>query len=228
LPFLKLKKGADIMSSSADQIKELRAMTGAGFLDCKKALVETEGNLDKAVDMLREKGLAAAAKKSGRIATDGAVGSYIHGNGKIGVLVEINCETDFVAKTEDFRSLVHDVSMHIAASNPRYVSQDQVEPGVIEKEKQILINQAINEGKKPEIAEKVVGGRLEKFIKEICLLDQPFVKDQDITVGQLVQQKIAKFGENISVRRFLRFELGEGLQKREDDFASEVAKLQQQ
>ena len=137
-------------------------------------------------------------------------------------------ETDFVAKTEEFKALVHDIAMHIAASSPRYVSKEEVEPSVLEKEKQILINQAINEGKKPEIAEKVVAGRLEKFIQEICLLEQPFVKDQDITVGQLVKEKIAKFGENISVRRFVRFEMGEGLQKREDDFASEVAKLQQQ
>jgi elongation factor Ts len=216
------------MSSSADKVKELRAMTGAGFLDCKKTLEEAGGDLEKAADLLREKGLAAASKKSGRITADGVVDSYIHGNGKIGVLVEINCETDFVAKTEEFKALVHDIAMHIAASSPRYVSKEEVEPSVLEKEKQILINQAINEGKKPEIAEKVVAGRLEKFIQEICLLEQPFVKDQDITVGQLVKEKIAKFGENISVRRFVRFEMGEGLQKREDDFASEVAKLQQQ
>jgi len=214
--------------SSADKIKELRALTGAGFLDCKKALAETGDNLQKAVDLLREKGLAAAAKKSGRVTAEGIVGSYIHGNGRIGVLVEVNCETDFVAKTDDFKGLVHDICMHVAASNPMYVSKDEVEPAVLEKEKQILMNQAINEGKKPEFVEKVVSGRLEKFVTEICLLEQPFVKDPNITIGQLVQQKIAQFGENITLRRFIRFEMGEGLQKREDDFAAEVAKLQQQ
>lgn len=212
---------------SAESIKELRAMTGAGFLDCKKALEETNGDLDKAADFLREKGLAAAAKKSGRITAEGSVGSYIHGNGRIGVMVEVNCETDFVAKTDDFKELVHDICMHVAASNPRYVSKDQVEQSVLDHEKQVLINQAINEGKKPEIAERVVSGRMDKFVSEICLLEQPFVKNPDITVNQLVQHKIAQFGENISVRRFARFEMGEGLQKREDDFAAEVARLQQ-
>lgn len=212
---------------SAESIKELRAMTGAGFLDCKKALEETNGDLNKAADFLREKGLAAAAKKSGRITAEGSVGSYIHGNGRIGVMVEVNCETDFVAKTDDFKGLVHDICMHVAASSPRYVSKDQVEQSVLDHEKQVLINQAINEGKKPEIAEKIVSGRMEKFVSEICLLEQPFVKNPDITVNQLVQHKIAQFGENISVRRFARFEMGEGLQKREDDFAAEVAKLQQ-
>lgn len=213
---------------SAESIKELRAMTGAGFLDCKKALEQMNGDIEKAASYLREKGLAAAAKKSGRITAEGSVGSYIHGNGRIGVLVEVNCETDFVAKTDDFKELVHDICMHVAASNPKYVSKDQVEPAVLEKEKQILLGQAANEGKKPEIAEKIVSGRLDKFINEICLLQQPFVKDPDMTVGQLVQHKVAQFGENISIRRFVRFEMGEGLQKREDDFAAEVAKLQKQ
>lgn len=211
---------------SAENIKELRAMTGAGFMDCKKALEQTGGDLNKAVDLLREKGLAAAAKKSGRITAEGLVGSYIHGNGRIGVMVEVNCETDFVAKNNDFKELVHDICMHVAASHPRYVAKEEVEPEVLEHEKQILINQAINEGKKPEIAEKIVAGRLVKFISEICLLEQPFVKDPDITVGQLVQKKVAQFGENISVRRFVRFEMGEGLKKRDDDFASEIARLQ--
>lgn len=213
---------------SAESIKELRAMTGAGFLDCKKALEQMDGDIEKAASYLREKGLAAAAKKSGRITAEGSVGSYIHGNGRIGVLVEVNCETDFVAKTDDFKELVHDICMHVAASNPKYVSKEQVEPAVLEKEKQILLSQAANEGKKPEIAEKIVSGRLDKFINEICLLEQPFVKDPDMTVGQLVQHKVAQFGENISIRRFVRFEMGEGLQKREDDFAAEVAKLQKQ
>lgn len=213
--------------ASAENIKELRVRTGAGFLDCKKALEQAQDDLDKAADILREKGLAAAAKKSGRITAEGSVGSYIHGNGRIGVMVEVNCETDFVAKTDDFQALVHDICMHIAASNPKYVSKDQVAPEVLEHERQILINQAINEGKKPEIAEKVVAGRMEKFVNEICLLEQPFVKDPDTTVGKLVQGKIAQFGENISVRRFARFEMGEGLEKRQDDFASEVARMQQ-
>lgn len=212
---------------SAGSVKELRARTGAGFMDCKRALDETGGNVDKAIDLLREKGLAAAAKKSGRITAEGAVGSYIHGNGRIGVLVEINCETDFVAKNTDFQKLVHDIAMHVAAANPKYVSKEDVEPEVLEHEKQILINQAINEGKKPEIAEKIVAGRLEKFITEICLLEQPFIKDPDITVGKLVKQTISQFGENISVRRFTRFEMGEGLQKRQECFAAEIAKLQQ-
>lgn len=214
--------------ASAEMIKELRALTGAGFLDCKKALAETGDNLEKAVDFLREKGLAAAAKKSGRVTAEGVVASYIHGNGKIGVLVEINCETDFVAKTADFQALAHDICLHVAAANPKYVGKEDVEPQVIEKEKQILINQAVNEGKKPEIAEKMVSGRLEKFISDICLLEQPFVKDPNITVGKLLQQKISQFGENITLRRFIRFERGEGLEKREDDFAAEVAKMQQQ
>jgi len=213
--------------SSAAEIKELRNLTGAGFLDCKKALQETQGDIQKAVDYLREKGLAAAAKKSGRITAEGAVGSYIHGNGKIGVLVEINCETDFVAKTDDFQALLHDMAMHIAASNPKYVSREQVEESVLEHEKTVLVNQAINEGKKPEIAEKVVTGRLEKFLKEICLLDQPYVKNPDLTVSQLIKEKVAQFGENLSIRRFARFEMGEGLEKRQDDFAAEVAKMQQ-
>lgn len=214
--------------ASAQMIKELRTLTGAGFLDCKKALVETGDNIEKAVDYLRERGLAAAAKKSGRVTTEGVVGSYIHGNGKIGVLVEVNCETDFVAKTVDFQNLVHDICLHVAAANPKYVRKEDVEPQVIEKERQILIGQAVNEGKSPQIAEKMVSGRLDKFITDICLLEQPFVKDPNITVGQLVQQTIAQFGENITLRRFVRFERGEGLEKREDDFAAEVATLQRQ
>lgn len=213
---------------TADKVKELRARTGAGFMDCKRALEKTDGSIDKAVDLLREKGLAAAAKKAGRITAEGAVGSYIHGNGRIGVLLEVNCETDFVAKNSDFKELVHDLCLHVAASNPRYVSKDEVEAAVLEHERKILLNQAINEGKKPEIAEKIVSGRLEKYFSDHCLLEQPFVKDSAITVGQLIQQKIAQFGENISLRRFARFQMGEGLEKRQDDFAAEIAKLQQQ
>ncbi|MTI94455.1 MAG: translation elongation factor Ts [Firmicutes bacterium] len=213
---------------SSDKIKELRSITGAGFLDCKKVLVETDGDMDKAVDILREKGLAAAAKKADRVTAEGIVDSYIHGNGRIGVLVEVNCETDFVAKTDDFKSFVHDIAMHIAASDPQYVSSDLVPAEVTERERSVLLNQTINEGKKPEIAEKIVAGRMAKFYKEICLLEQPFVKDPDISVQDLIKQKVAQFGENITIRRFARFAMGEGLEKREDDFAAEVAKMQKQ
>lgn len=212
---------------SADQVKELRARTGAGFMDCKRALEQTGGDLDKAADLLREKGLAAAAKKSGRITAEGAVGSYIHGNGRIGVLVEMNCETDFVAKNSDFQDLLHDICMHVAAANPKYLTKEEVDSAVLEHEKQILLNQALNEGKKPEFAEKIVLGRLDKFFSENCLLEQPFVKDPGLTVGQLLKQKIAQFGENINLRRFVRFQMGEGLEKRQDDFAAEIARLQQ-
>jgi elongation factor Ts len=212
---------------SADKVKELRARTGAGFMDCKRALEQTGGDLDKAADLLREKGLAAAAKKSGRITAEGAVGSYIHGNGRIGVLVEMNCETDFVAKNSDFQDLLHDICMHVAAANPKYLTKEEVDSAVLEHEKQILLNQALNEGKKPEFAEKIVLGRLDKFFSENCLLEQPFVKDPALTVGQLLKQKIAQFGENINLRRFVRFQMGEGLEKRQDDFAAEIARLQQ-
>ena len=212
---------------SAERIKELRALTGAGFLDCKKALAEAGGDLQRAIDLLREKGLADAAKKSGRVTAEGAVGCYVHGNGKIGVMVEVNCETDFVAKTDEFKALVHDICLHVAASNPKYVSRDEVDAEVLEKERQILYNQAINEGKKPDIAERLLPVAWKSLLMRICLLEQPFVKNPDITVKQLIQEKIAKFGENITLRRFARFEMGEGLQKRQDDFAAEVAKLQQ-
>lgn len=208
---------------SAASVKELRERTGAGMMDCKKALVETGGNLEKAVDYLREKGLAAAAKKSGRVTAEGLVESYIHGGGKIGVLVEVNCETDFVAKTDEFKSLVRDIAMQIAAAKPEYVSREEVPEKVIAKEKEILSAQAANEGKPEKIIQKMVEGRIEKYYKEVCLLEQPFIKDTDKTVQQLVTEKIAQIGENISVRRFVRYELGEGLEKRKDDFAAEVA-----
>jgi len=211
---------------SAEMVKELRQITGAGFLDCKKALTEANGDVNKAADLLREKGLAAAAKKAGRVTAEGAVTAYIHGNGKIGVLVEVNCETDFVGKNHDFQAFSRDIAMHIAASSPRYISRDEVSPQELEHERTILLNQTINEGKKPEIAEKIVSGRMEKFYQEICLLEQPFVKDPDITVEKYVQQKVSQFGENISVRRFVRFVMGEGLEKKEDNFVAEVAKLQ--
>lgn len=208
---------------SAKMVKELRERTGAGMMDCKKALVEVNGDVDKAVDYLREKGLAAAAKKASRITAEGLVESYIHAGGRIGVLVEVNCETEFVAKTDDFKDLVRDIAMQIAASKPEYVSREEVPSEVIEKEKEVLRAQALNEGKPEKIVEKMVQGRIDKYYKEICLLEQPFIKDPDVTVQQLVTEKIAKIGENISVRRFVRYELGEGIEKRQEDFAAEVA-----
>ena len=207
---------------SASDVKKLREMSGVGMMDCKKALVECDGDMEKAAEYLREKGLATAVKKSGRIAAEGVVGSYIHMGGKIGVLVEINCETDFVAKTDEFQTFVKDIAMHIAAANPQYVSEAEVEPSVIEKEREILTAQALNEGKPEKVVEKMVEGRIKKFLKEICLLDQPFVKDPDKTTKDLVTEKIATIGENISIRRFTRYQMGEGLEKRQDDFASEV------
>jgi elongation factor Ts len=210
---------------TAGLVKELRERTGAGMMDCKKALAETGGDIEKAVDFLREKGLAAAAKKAGRVTAEGLVDSYIHGVGRIGVLVEVNCETDFVAKTDEFRSLVRDIAMQIAASKPEYVRREDVPEEVIAREKAVLSAQAANEGKPANIIEKMVVGRLEKFYKEACLLEQPYIKDPDQTVGQLLTEKISKIGENISVRRFTRYELGEGLQKKENDFASEVAAM---
>lgn len=207
---------------TADMVKELRQKTGAGMMDCKKALVEKDGSIDQAITYLKEKGLAAAAKKAGRIATEGIVDAYIHMGGRIGVLVEVNCETDFVAQTEDFKHLVKDIAMHIAASNPRYLSRDQIPESVIEEEKTIYRTAALNEGKPEKIVDKIVEGRLNKYLNEICLLDQPFVKDPDITIKQLLHNKIAKIGENITVRRFTRYERGEGIEKRQEDFAAEV------
>lgn len=213
------------MEVSAQKVKELREKTGAGMMDCKKALAETGGDFEKAIDYLREKGLAAAAKKSGRIAAEGIVDSYIHGGGRVGVLVEVNCETDFVAKTDEFKEFAHEVALQIAAMKPLYVSKNDVPSDVIEHEKSILRSQALNEGKPPQIVEKMVEGRLEKYYKEVCLLEQPFVKDQDTTIGKILVAKVAKIGENISIRRFVRFEKGEGLEKKKDDFAGEVASM---
>ncbi len=208
---------------SASDVKALRERSGAGMMDCKNALSEANGDIEKASEILREKGLAAAVKKSGRIAAEGVVDSYIHMGGKIGVLVEVNCETDFVAKTDEFKSFVRDVAMHIAATNPMYLSEEEIDPAVLEKEKEILTAQAMNEGKPANVVEKMVEGRIKKFKKEICLLDQPFVKDPDKTVQDLVTDKIATIGEKISIRRFVRYEMGEGIEKRQDDFAKEVA-----
>lgn len=207
---------------TAQDVKSLREITGAGMMDCKNAMVAADGNVDKAVDILREKGLAAAAKKAGRIAAEGAVGSYIHMNGSIGVLVEVNCETDFVAKTEEFQLFIKDIAMQIAASSPKYVSSSEVPEEELSKEREILMAQAINEGKPANIAEKMVEGRIKKYYSEFCLLDQPFVKDPDKKISDIVAEKTAKIGEKISIRRFTRYQMGEGLQKREDNFVDEV------
>lgn len=194
------------------------------MMDCKKALIECNGDMDKAIDFLREKGLAAAAKKEGRIAAEGLVESYIHGGGRIGVLVEVNCETDFVSRGEEFKQFVKDIAMQIAAAKPQYVNKEDVPAEVIEHEKQILKAQALNEGKPEKIVDKMVEGRIEKFYKEVCLVEQPFIKDPDITVKDLLMEKIAKIGEKIAIRRFARYEMGEGIEKRQDNFADEVMK----
>jgi elongation factor Ts len=210
------------MAISAAEVKELREKTGAGMLDCKKALEEANGDMTRAAEILREKGLAAAAKKAGRIATEGVVESYIHGGGRIGVLVEVNCETDFVGKTDQFREFVRDIAMHIAASNPKYVRREEVPQEELDKEREILRTQALNEGKPEKVVEKIVEGRISKYFEENCLLEQPFVKDPDKTVQELLNEKISTIGENISIRRFARFELGEGLEKKQDNFVEEV------
>ncbi|MEC0373051.1 translation elongation factor Ts [Paenibacillus chibensis] len=210
------------MAVSASAVKELREKTGAGMLDCKKALEEANGDISKAVEVLREKGLAAAANKAGRVATEGVVESYIHGGGRIGVLVEINCETDFVGKTDQFKEFARDIAMHIAASSPRYVAREEVPAEEIEKEKEILKAQALNEGKPEKIVEKMVEGRIGKYYEEFCLLEQPFIKDPDKTIATLLKEKISTIGENISIRRFVRYELGEGMEKKVDNFVEEV------
>lgn len=209
---------------TAALVKELRERTGAGMMDCKKALSQCECDMDKACDFLREKGLAAAAKKEGRVAAEGTVESYIHGGGRIGVLLEVNCETDFVARGDEFKALVRDIGMHIAAANPQYLNKEDVPEEVLQHEKDILKAQALNEGKPEKIVEKMVDGRIEKFYKEVCLLEQPFVKDPDKSVRDLVLDKTAKIGERIVVRRFTRYELGAGIEKRQDDFAADVMK----
>ena len=211
------------MAITAQMVKELRERTGAGMMDCKKALTETGGDIEKAIEYLREKGLAAAAKKAGRIAAEGLVDSYIHPGGRVGVLVEVNCESDFVAKTEDFQNLVKDIAMQIAAAKPEYVRREEIPADVLEKEKAIYRAQALEEGKPEKIVDRIVEGRLEKYYKEVCLLEQPFIKDPDKDVQTIVNEAIAKIGENISVRRFARFERGEGLEKRQNDLAAEVA-----
>ncbi len=211
------------MSISAALVKELRERSGAGMMDCKKALVETNGDIEKAIDLLREKGLASAAKKASRIASEGLVESYIHG-GRIGVLIEVNSETDFVAKNDDFKVFVKDMAMQVAASNPKYVKREDVPEEEVERERHVLIQQAINEGKPEHIAQKMVEGRMGKYFEQICLLDQQFIKDSDKKVSDVLNELISKIGENIVIRRFARFEVGEGLEKREENFAEEVAK----
>ena len=214
---------------NAANIKALREKTGAGMMECKKALTEANGNEERAIEILRERGLASAKKKEGRVAAEGVVGSYIHMGGKVGVLVEVNCETDFVARGEEFQQLVKDIAMHIAAAEPRYVSRDEVTANVLEKEREIARAQAKNDPKnanKPDqVIDKIVEGRLNKFYEEFVLLDQPFIKDPAQTVGELVTEKIAKTGEKVTIRRFARYKMGEGLSKRGDDFQDEVAKL---
>ncbi|WP_151735100.1 translation elongation factor Ts [Paenibacillus tengchongensis] len=210
------------MAVDAKSVKELRERTGAGMLDCKKALEEAGGDIAKAADLLREKGLSAAANKAGRVATEGVVESYIHAGGRIGVLVEINCETDFVGKTDSFKEFARDIAMQIAAASPRYVRREEVPAEEVEKEKEILKAQALNEGKPEKIVEKMVEGRIAKFYEEYCLMEQSFVKDQDKTISQLLNEKISTIGENISIRRFVRYELGEGLEKKVDNFVEEV------
>ncbi|MGI5911178.1 MAG: translation elongation factor Ts [Syntrophomonadaceae bacterium] len=207
---------------TAEMVKELRERTGVGMMDCKKALVAANGDIEKAIDELRTKGLAKAAKKAGRVASEGVVTSYIHGGGRIGVLVEVNCETDFVGKTAEFKQLAYDIAMQIAASNPEYVRREEVPESVILHEKEVLKAQALEEGKPEKVIEKMVEGRLDKFYKERCLLEQPFIKDPDKTVEALIHENIAKIGENINIRRFVRYELGEGIEKEQSDFAAEV------
>ena len=194
---------------SAAQVKELRDKTGAPMMDCKHALTEAKGNLEEAIVLLRKKGVSVAAKKATRMTSEGSVTSYIHAGGKIGVLVEVNCESDFVARTDDFKELVHDIAMHITASDPRYVRKEDVTAADFAREKEIYLDQAIRSGKPANIAEKMVAGKMEKFYEEVCLLEQPFIKDQTITIAQLIAAKIGKLGENISVRRFARFKVGD-------------------
>ena len=211
------------MAITAAQVKELREATGVGMMDCKKALTECDGNMEKAMEWLRKKGIASAEKKAGRVAAEGVVESYIHMGGRIGVLIEVNCETDFVAKTPEFKSFVRDIAMHIAAANPSFLDRTEVPNETLDKEREILRAQALNEGKPEKIVDRMVEGRVEKFYKENCLVDQPFVKNPDMTIAQYVNERIQQTGENIKIRRFVRYEMGEGLEKRHDNFAEEVA-----
>jgi elongation factor Ts len=201
------------MEVNATVVRELREKTGAGIMDCKKALAESAGDLEKAVDYLRQKGLAAAARKVDRVATDGAVGAYVHPGGKIGVLVEINCETDFVARTAEFQALLKDMAMQVAAANPRYVRREEVSVEELEKEKSIYRQQALESGKPERVVEKIVEGKMDRFYSEVCLLEQAFIKDPDRKVSDIIHDAVGRLGENIQVRRFARYHLGEGAQK---------------
>ncbi|HYT56408.1 MAG TPA: translation elongation factor Ts [Verrucomicrobiae bacterium] len=201
------------MDVSASVVKELREKTGAGMMDCKKALAETAGDVQKAVDYLRQKGLAAATKKADRVAADGAVAAYVHAGGKLGALVEINCETDFVARTTEFQALLKDIAMQVAAANPRYVRREEIPEAELDKEKTIYRQQALESGKPEKIVDKIVEGKMERFYSEICLLEQSFIKDQDKKVSEIINDAIARLGENIQIRRFARYHLGEGVTK---------------
>ena len=203
-------------------IQELRARTGAGFADCKKALQENDGNMDKAVEFLREKGMAAAEKKAGRIAAEGAIFSYIHNGGRIGVLLEVNCETDFVAREDSFNQFGKDIAMHIAACNPLYIKEEDIPAEVLEKEREIQRNTCLNEGKPEAVIDRIVEGRMAKYIEEVCLLKQAFVKNPDVTVAEHLNEMTLKTGEKLSIRRFVRYEMGEGIEKRKDNFVEEV------
>ncbi len=211
---------------SAQDVRELREKTGAGMMNCKRALQETNGEMAKAIEYLRQKGLASAAKKAGRLAAEGLVDSYIHTGGRIGVLVEVNCETDFVARNDAFKALVQDIAKQIAASsNVEYVQLSDISPEVVEREKAIALGSDALKGKPEAIKEKIVQGKVEKTLRDLCLMDQPFIRDQSITVEELVKQAVAQLGENIRIRRFSRFVLGEGIEKAQSDFAQEVAQV---
>lgn len=211
------------MEITAKLVNELRERTAAGIMECKKILTETDGDIEKAIDLLRERGAVKAAKKAGRIASEGLIGSYVH-NGRIGAIVEVNSETDFVGNNEEFQTFVKDIAMHIAAVAPKYVKREEVPAEEVENEKKILKEQALNEGKPEAIIEKMIEGRINKFYAEICLLEQPFIKDPDKTIQQLLNEKIATIGENLVIRRFTRYERGEGIEKKEENFAEEVMK----
>ena len=208
---------------TAKDVAELRNMTGVGMMECKKALTEANGDKDKAVELLREKGMAAAAKKASRIAAEGIVDSYIHLNGSVGVLLEMNCESDFVAQSPAFKALSKDICLQIAAAKPLVVNEEDLDKALVESEAEIYRAQALNEGKPAQIVEKMVEGRIQKYYKEVCLMDQPFIKDDSKTIRDVINEAIQKIGEKITIRRFVRYEMGEGLQKRNDDFAAEVA-----
>ncbi len=214
---------------TASSVKSIREKTGAGMVDCKNALVETNGDETAAIELLRKKGMATAGKKAGRVTAEGVVGSYIHMGGKVGVLVEINCESDFVARGEEFQQLVKDVAMHVAASDPRFASRNEVPAEDIQKEREFLMDQLKNDPKnasKPEeVLNKIIEGRLNKYYEDNVLVDQPFVKDPSKTVGELVAEKIGSIKENITIRRFTRYKMGEGIEKKVDDFAAEVASM---